>query len=77
MAQDNERDRLKQSARESALLLLKVVAGVVAVSVIVGGGGDGLVDNKRQRPALQTLSEPRSGHALRGLRAGMAVYSGR
>lgn len=75
MAQDNERDRLKQSARESALLLLKVVAGVVAVSVIVGG--DGLVDNKRQRPALQTLSEPRSGHALRGLRAGMAVYSGR
>lgn len=37
MAQDNERDRLKQSARESALLLLKVVAGVVAVSVIVGG----------------------------------------
>lgn len=76
MAQDNERDRLKQSARESALLLLKVVAGVVAVSVIVGGG-DGLVDNKRQRPALQTLSEPRSGHALRGLRAGMAVYSGR
>lgn len=76
MAQDNERDRLKQSARESALLLLKVVAGVVAVSVIVWGG-DGLVDNKRQRPALQTLSEPRSGHALRGLRAGMAVYSGR
>lgn len=75
MAQDNERDWLKQSARESALLLLKVVAGVVAVSVIVGG--DGLVDNKRQRPALQTLSEPRSGHALRGLRAGMAVYSGR
>ncbi|ENU9402767.1 TPA: hypothetical protein ACGHH5_003832 [Salmonella enterica subsp. enterica serovar 1,4,[5],12:b:-] len=75
MAQDNERDRLKQSARESALLLLKVVAGVVAVSVIVGEGG--LVDNKRQRPALQTLSEPRSGHALRGLRAGMAVYSGR
>ncbi|ENT2248908.1 hypothetical protein ACOSU5_003704 [Salmonella enterica subsp. enterica serovar Newport] len=75
MAQDNERDRLKQSAGESALLLLKVVAGVVAVSVIVGG--DGLVDNKRQRPALQTLSEPRSGHALRGLRAGMAVYSGR
>lgn len=75
MAQDNERDRLKQSARESALLLLKVVAGVVTVSVIVGG--DGLVDNKRQRPALQTLSEPRSGHALRGLRAGMAVYSGR
>ncbi|EPN0321087.1 hypothetical protein [Salmonella enterica] len=75
MAQDNERDRLKQSARESALLLRKVVAGVVTVSVIVGGGG--LVDNKRQRPALQTLSEPRSGHALRGLRAGMAVYSGR
>lgn len=75
MAQDNERDRLKQSARESALLLLKVVAGVVAVSVIAGG--DGLADNKRQRPALQTLSEPRSGHALRGLCAGMAVYSGR
>lgn len=76
MVPDNERDRLKQSARESALLLLKVVAGVVAVSVIAGGG-DGLADNQRQRPALQTLSEPRSGHALRGLRAGMAVYSGR
>lgn len=75
MVPDNERDRLKQSARESALLLLKVVAGVVAVSVIAGG--DGLADNQRQRPALQTLSEPRSGHALRGLRAGMAVYSGR
>lgn len=75
MAQDNERDRLKQSARESALLLLKVVAGVAAVGVIAGG--DGLADNKRQRPALQTLSEPCSGHALRGLRAGMAVYSGR
>ncbi|EOA3864174.1 hypothetical protein ACH07J_004798 [Salmonella enterica] len=41
MAQDNERDRLKQSAGESALLLLKVVAGVVAVSVIVGGGRAG------------------------------------
>lgn len=41
MAQDNERDRLKQSARESALLLLKVVAGVVAVGVIAGGGRAG------------------------------------
>lgn len=72
MAQDNERDRLKQSAGESALLLLKVVAGVVAVSVIVGGGTGWLIISGKE-----TLSEPRSGHALRGLRAGMAVYSGR
>ncbi|HAG2284776.1 TPA: hypothetical protein G8W61_005173 [Salmonella enterica] len=46
MAQDNERDRLKQSARESALLLLKVVAGVVAVSVIVGGTGWLIISGK-------------------------------
>ncbi|ECG0448347.1 hypothetical protein [Salmonella enterica] len=46
MAQDNERDRLKQSARESALLLLKVVVGVVAVSVIVGGTGWLIISGK-------------------------------
>lgn len=46
MAQDNERDRLKQSARESALLLLKFVAGVVAVSVIVGGTGWLIISGK-------------------------------
>lgn len=46
MAQDNERDRLKQSARESALLLLKVVAGVVAVSVIAGGAGWLIISGK-------------------------------
>ncbi|HCK8487297.1 hypothetical protein [Salmonella enterica] len=46
MAQDNERDRLKQSARESALLLLKVVAGVVTVSVIVGGTGWLIISGK-------------------------------
>lgn len=46
MAQDNERDRLKQSARESALLLLKVVAGVVVVSVIVGGTGWLIISGK-------------------------------
>lgn len=71
MAQDNERDRLKQSARESALLLLKVVAGVVAVGVIAGGTGWLIISGK------DLLFRPRSGHALRGLRAGMAVYSGR
>lgn len=46
MAQDNERDRLKQSARESALLLLKVVASVVAVSVIAGGTGWLIISGK-------------------------------
>ncbi|EAA9434410.1 hypothetical protein PUW30_22935 (plasmid) [Salmonella enterica subsp. enterica serovar Gallinarum] len=46
MAQDNEWDRLKQSARESALLLLKVVAGVVTVSVIVGGTGWLIISGK-------------------------------
>ncbi|EIR1034394.1 hypothetical protein LWJ20_005613, partial [Salmonella enterica] len=46
MVPDNERDRLKQSARESALLLLKVVAGVVAVSVIAGGTGWLIISGK-------------------------------
>lgn len=48
MVPDNERDRLKQSARESALLLLKVVAGVVAVSVIAGGTGWLIISGKDQ-----------------------------